>query len=535
VSSKSTFVVEKKEEGAVNNGNSWKKVNSTLFQNANAAKIAESAPYNLYFDTGSVAPIGMSLYRVRKDVTETLTETGPSGVKIASSIHRSLRNRQGLEKGKTCKEKSLTFQNDVIKIKFEMGVMTKISLLADNVDVDVDIKQEWGYYNSFQDSSAEQQRSGAYIFRPSSPTEELKKILVDPSKTKVFSDHIVTEIHTEFVVPWIKQITRITSGQPHVDIEYTIGPIPIDDGKGKEIVTRFITGIENNGIFHTDSNGREFISRKRSARQSFEYEEFEPIAGNYYPVNAAIFLEDAKLAMAVLPDRSQGGSSVSDGVLELMVQRRTIHDDGRGVGEAMNETDSGMTPYPPYGDASRQGKGVIITGAHRLLIGKGRIGASLARSQMDAMFSPLHVFAASAPSNLDISFHEGSWSAVKDNLPRNIQLITAKVLSLNESDVTILLRLGHAYGLGESDDLSVSVAIDLSKLFTGYVIKSFDEKTVTANQDRAEWNTRKMYWTNKLNQNRMMVPNSGENDSHFSIHIKPMEIKTLEVHAQAIP
>ena len=120
MSSKSTFVVEKKEEGAVNNGNSWKKVNSTLFQNANAAKIAESAPYNLYFDTGSVAPIGMSLYRVRKDVTETLTETGPSGVKIASSIHRSLRNRQGLEKGKTCKEKSLTFQNDVIKIKFEM-------------------------------------------------------------------------------------------------------------------------------------------------------------------------------------------------------------------------------------------------------------------------------------------------------------------------------------------------------------------------------------------------------------------------------
>ena len=90
---------------------------------------------------------------------------------------------------------------DVILLR---GVMTKISLLADNVDVDVDIKQEWGYYNSFQDSSAEQQRSGAYIFRPSSPTEELKKILVDPSKTKVFSDHIVTEIHTEFVVPWIK-------------------------------------------------------------------------------------------------------------------------------------------------------------------------------------------------------------------------------------------------------------------------------------------------------------------------------------------
>lgn len=403
--------------------------------------------------------------------------------------------------------------------------MTKISLLDENVDIDVG--QEWGYYTSFQDSTGKNgardvgphsiqakqcvmgeikshvkeypwvsestQNSGAYIFRPSSPTEELNKILADPSKTRIYKDLIVTEVHIEFEVPWIKQIIRITKGQPYVEIEYTIGPIPIDDGIGKEVVTRFISGIESNGTFYTDSNGREFISRQRSARQSFEFEEFEPVAGNYYPVNAAMFLEDDQLSMTVLSDRSQGGTSMTDGVLELMVQRRTIKDDGRGVGEAMNETDSGMAPYPPHGDASRQGKGVVITGTHRLLIGKGRIGASLARSQMDAMFSPLHVFAASAPSNSDIIFHKDSLSAMKDNLPRNIQLITAKVLSYHEADVTILLRLGHAFGKGESDNFSVPMKIDLSKLFTGYVIKSFDEKTVTANQDRAEWIARKMY------------------------------------------
>jgi len=567
VSSQSIFIVEKKEEGEVNGGNSWKEVSSTLFPNTNPANVQESAPYNLYFDTGQVAPIGMSLYRIRKDGTDTLSETGSSGIESASSTHRSLRNTLGLKKKQTGRNKSLILQNDMIEIKFEMGVMTKISLLAENVDIAVG--QEWGYYTSFQDSTRKHevsdegqhstqakqcvmgdinsgvkkypwvsettQQSGAYIFRPSSPTEELNKILADPSKTRVYKDQIITEIHIEFEVPWIKQITRITKGQPYIEIEYTIGPIPIDDGQGKEVVTRFISGIKSNGTFYTDSNGREFISRQRSARQSFDYEEFEPVAGNYYPVNAAIFIEDEQTAMTVLSDRSQGGTSMTDGVLELMVQRRTIKDDGRGVGEAMNETDSGMAPYPPHGDASRQGNGVVTTGTHRLLIGKGGTGASLARSQMDAMFSPLHVFAASAPSNSDMFFHKDSLSAMKENLPRNIQLITVKVLSSHEADVTILLRLGHAYGCGESDNFSVSMEIDLSKLFTGYVIKSFDEKTVTANQDRAEWIEKKMSWTNGLNQNRTSLSDSRENGTHFITRINPMEIRTLVVHAQIVP
>ena len=42
--------------------------------------------------------------------------------------------------------------------------------------------------------------------------------------------------------------------------------------------------------------------------------------------------------MALLNDRSQGGSSLKPGRLELMIQRRMYADDGRGVGEALNET-----------------------------------------------------------------------------------------------------------------------------------------------------------------------------------------------------
>jgi len=37
-------------------------------------------------------------------------------------------------------------------------------------------------------------------------------------------------------------------------------------------------------------------------------------------------------------DRSQGGSSLNKGEIELMIQRRILHDDDRGLGEALNET-----------------------------------------------------------------------------------------------------------------------------------------------------------------------------------------------------
>ena len=36
-------------------------------------------------------------------------------------------------------------------------------------------------------------------------------------------------------------------------------------------------------------------------------------------------------------DRAQGGTSNKDGEIELMIHRRLLYDDGKGVGEALNE------------------------------------------------------------------------------------------------------------------------------------------------------------------------------------------------------
>ena len=94
------------------------------------------------------------------------------------------------------------------------------------------------------------------------------------------------------------------------------------------------TDIKNDGIFYTDSNGRQMVERRRKVNSS------EPVSGNYYPVNSRILISDpeSKHTLVVLNDRSQGGSSLKDGEIELMVHRRCLHDDAFGVGEPLNET-----------------------------------------------------------------------------------------------------------------------------------------------------------------------------------------------------
>lgn len=63
------------------------------------------------------------------------------------------------------------------------------------------------------------------------------------------------------------------------------------------------------------------MKRIRNYRETYEYTDEEPVAGNYYPITARIAIKDEKrdISLAVLNDRAQGGSSIEDGALELMV------------------------------------------------------------------------------------------------------------------------------------------------------------------------------------------------------------------------
>jgi alpha-mannosidase len=375
---------------------------------------------------------------------------------------------------------------------------------------------------------------GAYIFR----TDDVDLQHVFPPKIssiKVLETPIISEVHAEFSMDersTIKQITRLIKGKDYVEVEYVVDPIPIQDGIGKEIVSRFTTNIKSNGLFLTDSNGREFVERMRGDNKLYGCIEqdpvsIEPIAANYYPVNAAILVEDKDSSFTVLVDRSQGGSSLSDGSVELMIQRRLLHDDARGCAEPLNETDAGISPNPPFGNATRMGEGIVVKGVHRLMIGQGKSGAANARSRMDEIFSQHHVFVSSANRDVDVQFQRANFSGLESSLPKNIMLITFAL----RDDGAYLVRLGHQFGANESNEFSVPVEVDLSVLFPTKSITNYTEKTLSGNQNRIEWESKRLRWdTNKLSKDFVQAEAySQSRQNGTTVTMKPLEIRTFEV------
>ena len=227
------------------------------------------------------------------------------------------------------------------------------------------IKQNFCLYSSFTGNNSEPRftASGAYIFRPISNTPECLSV----AKYTVYRGEQFDEVQQTYS-DWISQSIRLYSDSKHVEFNWQVGPIDVSGGCGKEVVAKFASDLESQSTFYTDSNGREVLRRVRDFRPTWTLNQTEDVAGNYYPINSRIFLRDEKqqTQLTLVTDRSQGGSSIADGSLEVMLHRATLSDDALGVGEPINERGS-------------DGKGLIVKGTLGLFFDSIRSSARLHR------------------------------------------------------------------------------------------------------------------------------------------------------------
>ena len=88
----------------------------------------------------------------------------------------------------------------------------------------------------------------------------------------------------------MEQRIRLAIGSRHAEITYTVGPIPVGYGLGKEVVSRFTTDIAGNGECFVDSNGREMLPHKEDWRQSWSFNQTGLVAGNFYLITTGLLI-----------------------------------------------------------------------------------------------------------------------------------------------------------------------------------------------------------------------------------------------------
>ncbi|XP_072399843.1 lysosomal alpha-mannosidase-like isoform X2 [Diabrotica undecimpunctata] len=439
---------------------------------------------------------------------------------------------KGIPKGRSIDDSP----NTEFDIDPNTGMITEISING----LSINFTQDFLYYKGYVGDNVKfiNRSSGAYIFRPYGDTFKV----ATKASFKVIRGPIVTEVHQTFT-DWISQVVRVYEEENVIEFNWLVGPIPIDDVHGKEIITRYKTSIKSNATFYTDSNGRETLTRIRNFRPTWNLKLEEPVSGNYYPVTTKIAIKDDDLELAVLTDRAQGGTSLKDGEIELMIHRNCLHDDAFGVGEALNET--------------AFDKGLVARGSHYVILGSsknnnpnGYTTATQVHDQIQQKLLSAWTF-VSGTENLSFDQYKSKYvmqyAGLKRNLDKNVQILTLEPWKAD----TFLLRLEHVFEINEDPILSKPIMIDLKGLFAPFEISNIRETTLGANQWLSEnhrlnfdsglpiedlWLAHKVSdyqnwaqykWRESITKRVVDETDEKDNVEDLQILLKPMQIRTF--------
>ena len=75
---------------------------------------------------------------------------------------------------------------------------------------------------------------------------------------------------------WATQTIRLYEDQAFIEVTFTVGPIPFQDGKGKEVVSVWRTDLTVNQTWYTDANGREMQQRRFNYRPTWDLDVTDP-------------------------------------------------------------------------------------------------------------------------------------------------------------------------------------------------------------------------------------------------------------------
>uniref|UniRef100_A0A8B9ZHY5 Alpha-mannosidase n=1 Tax=Anas platyrhynchos TaxID=8839 RepID=A0A8B9ZHY5_ANAPL len=173
-------------------------------------------------------------------------------------------------------------------------------------------------------------KSGAYLFLPdgeAKPYTPKEPPVVRVTEGPFFSEVSSYYQHVQTVVR-LYNVPGGTSGA--VACPWTVSClVDIRDHVNKELALRFSTDIESEDTFFTDLNGFQIQPRR--------YQQKLPLQANFYPMPAMAYIQDMQSRLTLHTAQALGVSSLSSGQLEVILDRRLMQDDNRGLGQGLKD------------------------------------------------------------------------------------------------------------------------------------------------------------------------------------------------------
>ncbi|XP_013184912.2 alpha-mannosidase 2 [Amyelois transitella] len=196
------------------------------------------------------------------------------------------------------------------------------------------VEMQFGAYQSAQ------RHSGAYLFMPDYDAPERNVLHPYANWSSEHDDNIIivsgpvsTEVNTLYM-PFLVHTVRIYNVEDPilsrgVYVENVVDFEAPPKNRETELYMRIQTDIQN-GLppeFYTDQNGFQYQKRVKVEKLGIE--------ANYYPITTMAWLQDDETRMTLITNHAQGASAFEPGRLEVMLDRRTLYDDFRGIGEGV--------------------------------------------------------------------------------------------------------------------------------------------------------------------------------------------------------
>lgn len=243
-------------------------------------------------------------------------------------------------------------QNEVLKSKFKIKTIPTGDIQLENHKFKILFNGNTGFMKSvtrkhspkimqcgiqFAAYRSAQFHSGAYLFMPDPNERDIEKDVLQQYKDQmsiiIASGAVSSEI-TVIYGPFLVHSVAIYHLEDSVlaDGIYTESTVDFENppkNRETELFMRIISDVQNGETpeFYTDQNGFQIQKRVKVEKIGIE--------GNYFPITTMAYIQDDNVRLSLLTDHAQGASSWQPGFLEVMLDRRTLYDDSRGMGEGL--------------------------------------------------------------------------------------------------------------------------------------------------------------------------------------------------------